>query len=177
MRPAVKSRRGMTLAEILVALGVVSVMITMVISFVLLITTRTRANSVNLTFQQDFAMVKACVEGWMNAVHEGELKAEAGDPKDGQINATAVLAKVDVADGQKQTLALRFRNGVLVGHLKEGIISAHTETVTSVKFYLVVKNGEKLLFCNVIGEDPDNDNEWNYTFCVNPRVGEPGGAA
>jgi hypothetical protein len=76
-----------------------------------------------------------------------------------------------------QTLSLRFRNGVLVGQLEEGILSAHTETVTSVTFLLEEKDGEKLLFCNVIGEDPDNDNEWNYTFCVNPRVGEPGGAA
>ena len=174
MRPAVKSRRGMTLAEILVALGVVLVMITMVISFVLLITNRTRANSVNLTYQQDFTMVKSCVEGWMNAVHAGELETENGT--EDTIDATAVKAVVDVADGV-QTLSLRFRNGVLVGQLEEGILSAHTQTVTSVTFLLEEKDGEKLLFCNVIGEDPDNDNEWNYTFCVNPRVGEPGGAA
>ena len=65
MIPAISSRRGMTLAELMVTLGLVVVMIAMAVSFVMMMSGQTRASEDNLAFQQDFSLVKSVVEGWM----------------------------------------------------------------------------------------------------------------
>lgn len=159
MSPAVKSRRGMTLAELMVALAMVAVMITMVVSFVVLMTNHTRANSEKLAFQQDFAAVKAGVESWMSATIGQSLVAEGGSGD--TIDATALTA------GDANTL--RFQNGVLSGN----DISIRVQSIGAVTFLLEDKNGEYLLFCTVTRADSED----SYTFCVNPRAGEPGGAS
>lgn len=157
MNPAVKSRRGMTLAELMVSLAMVVIMIAMVVSFVVLMTNHTRANGERLTFQQDFAVIKSGVETWMTSVSDVTLEAEGGSA--GTIDAPVLKAGENT---------LQFQNGVLSG---DGI-SLRAESVGAVTFLLEEKSGEYLLFCTVTRADSED----SYTFCVNPRVGEPGGA-
>ena len=156
MIPAVKSRRGMTLAELMVSLAVVTVMLVMAVSFVSLITGHTRANGRNLAFQQDFAVVKAGVESWMGAAGD-HITAEGGTS--GQIDATALRAS--------ETNILQFQNGVLSG---KGI-DLRAESIGAVTFLLEEKNGRYLLFCTVTRAEGTD----SYTFCVNTRIGEMGG--
>ena len=152
MNPLVKSRRGMTLAELLVSIALVAIVVVLVVSFVMLLTERTKASEDNLLFQQDYSLVKTGVEAWMSQVTE-DVISEGGSS--GQIDATALKS------GEK---TLAFVNGVLVG----SNISTKLEHVGSVTFLLEESNGEYLLFCKVTKAE----SEESYTFCVNPRVGE-----
>lgn len=70
MLRTVKNRRGMTLAEIMVCLGVVAIMITMVVSFALLLSDKTRASSENTSAHQDLTLIQSGVEAWVNGVAE-----------------------------------------------------------------------------------------------------------
>jgi len=161
MIPAVKSRRGMTLAELLVSLALVAVMIVVVVSFVMLLTGHTRANGEHLAFQQDFAAVKACVESWMEK-HGGKPLLEV--QPEGEPDPIGV--SLDVGAGESDTL--KFQNGVL----SAGGFKLRADTIENITFYLDGSNGEYLLFCTVTRVDSDEP----YTFCVNPRVGEMAGA-
>ena len=150
MIPAVKSRRGMTLAELMVSLALVAVMITVVVSFVMLLTGHTQSNGQRLAFQQDFTAVKVCVEGWMTQTAGSALSTDEKSVTAGEENV------------------LQFKNGVLSG----GGFTLRTESIEAVTFQLEGENGEYLLFCQVTPADGGE----SYTFCVNPRVGEMVGA-
>lgn len=80
----VKSRRGVTLAELLVSIALVAIVIVMVVSFALMLSERTKASEDNLLFQQDYSMVKTGVEVWMSQVTD-VVTAEGGT--EGQIDA------------------------------------------------------------------------------------------
>ncbi len=180
-----KSRRGMTLAEIMVALGLVAIMIVMVVSFVLLMSERTQANSKNLEVQQDRAVIKSGVEAWLAAVtkENAALSLQAADSTpltpDPEENGLTITRPDSDAAGCKvlagDNLTLSFAYGVLKGQLPDGkTITVHAQSVESMDFYLVEKQTggepEYLLYCVATGE------QGNYTFCVDPRVGEKGGA-
>lgn len=156
MIPAANSRRGMTLAELLVALALVAIMIVMILSFVTLITGRTQTNGERLAFQQDFAVVKAQVESWMDTNTGTELTW------DNQVDDTDWYRSVKAGEG-----TLSFQNNTLTA----GSYTYRVETIESVTFHVEEKGGQYLLFCAVTGVNGEN-----YTFCVNPRVGETVGA-
>lgn len=148
MNSPVKSRRGVTLAELMVSLALVAIVIVMVVSFVLLLSEKTKASGENLIFQQEFSVVKAGVEGWM---------AQVGTDLE-QQNATSLKA------GDR---TLQYINGTLFG----SGITIGLESIDSVTFELIKKNGDYLLFCTVKRVDSYE----TYTFCVNSRVGESTG--
>ena len=148
MFPAANSRRGMTLAELMVALGMVAIMIVMIVSFVVLMTGHTQANGERLAFQQDYAVLKSQVEAWMNT--------NAGRPLDCDGNSVK-------AEGS--TLGLQYNT------LTAGSYTYRVEAIESVTFHVEEKGGQYLLFCAVTGVNGEH-----YTFCVNPHVGETVGA-
>ena len=150
MRLAVKCRRGMTLAELMVTLGLVVVMIAMAVSFVMMMSGQTKASGDNLVFQQDFSAVNAVVEGWMTSVAGQTLTVEG----------SAVTA------GDK---SLQFQNGVLF--VTDGV-DLRTASIGAVTFQLEGWPGKYLLFCTVQRAESTE----SYTFCVYPRVGETVGA-
>ena len=149
----VKSRRGVTLAELLVSIALVAIVIVMVVSFALMLSERTKASEDNLLFQQDYSMVKTGVEVWMSQVTD-VVTAEGGT--EGQIDAV-MLKSGDTT--------LQFKNGVLDG----SEIAARMEHIGSVTFMLVENaDHEYLLFCKVTKAESNE----SYIFSVNPRVGE-----
>lgn len=168
MRSAINSRRGMTLAELMVALGLVAIMITMVVSFSLLLSERTRANTENLNLQQDLSMIRSGVEGWLGEVTkldatlslqagtgtkleetpEGEGSWKITTPIDSNPNdeidelRTSVTAIVEeLGDpAEELSLTLSFTYGILKGELPDGReITIRTESVKAVNFYLAEK--------------------------------------
>lgn len=180
-----KSRRGATLAEIMVALALVAIMIVMVVSFALLLSDRTQANSENLSIQQERAMIKSGVETWLTAIikENAALSLNAANPETLVTESAAGLEIVRPGSetsgcavwaerNGKTPLSLTFAYGALKGQLPDGktvtVRAQHTETIA---FYLVKNEltAEYLLYCS------STDTLGTYTFCVNPHVGETGG--
>ncbi len=175
-----KSRRGATLAEIMVALAVVAIMIVMVVSFTLLISERTGASADNLDAQQERVVLKSSVEAWLSAVtkENAVLSLQAADPAT-LVTDSSVPGLTITRSGSKVVtdggLTLSFAYGALKGQLPDGkTLTVRTESVESMEFHLAKKTAagetEYLLYCVVTGE------RGTYTFCVNPHVGEKGGA-
>ena len=164
MNPAVKSRRGMTLAELMVSVAMVAIMIVMAVSFVTLMSGHTRTSNENLSFQQDFASVKAGVESWISAAAEEGLELD-------KVDSEYVLASIPTGPtGSTQTL--RFQNGALRGTLPGGkTFSIYGATIAGVTFDPRPEAGDYVLFCTVTRANSQD----SYTFCVAPRVGEAGG--
>lgn len=166
MQSVLRSRRGVTLAEIMVALAMVAIMITMVVSFVFLITNRTKENAANDALRQDRQMLESGVEGWFATVTE----------KGAELSVTADTVTATI---EGSTYTLKFTNATLRGDLPEGqAITIRTQSVKAVSFEMMTKNDptDHLLFCTVISEDKNSGEDTSYTFCVNSRVGEIGGA-
>ena len=185
-----RSRRGMTLAEIMVALGLVSVMIVMAVSFTMLITRRTRTNAENDALRADCTVLEAGVEAFVNSLvaenaefsvdGEVEVKVTVGEGDDAveteEIYYDTLKAKVG---DDEYTLSFSYSslNGTVPDGDGEGkSITFRTEKVSDVTFRLMKNdaNGDFLLFCYVADKDSDKKSEGDirYVFCVNPRVGE-----
>jgi prepilin-type N-terminal cleavage/methylation domain-containing protein len=160
-----KSRRGVTLAEIMVALALVSIMITMVVSFTMLITERTQANAQNDAMRRDCELIRTGAERWLDAVElAGVTITSPADEPVGTMTA-----------GES---TLEFRYGALQGVLPDGeSFTMRTENVKSVEFKHMVNDTDHLLFCTVTFDDPEGGADVEFTICVNSRLGEEGGAS
>ena len=171
MSQKMRSRRGVTLAELVVVLALLAIMGAMVATFTMLITTRTRASTANDAMRRDCELVEVIAARWMDTLSAADASFEAG----GGI-AVAALPTEPV-----KSYKLYCENGFLYGELPAGEdIEIHTETVTSVTFEVMetVKHEIKdyLLFCKVICRNPVSGDEVEFTYCVNSREGERRGA-
>ena len=164
-----RSRRGVTVAELVVALALVSVMSIVVISFIMLMNSRTKANAANDTVIQDRQIIKAGVEAWLeNSLADGAAFSLQADNK-------SVCSQYD---GVENSCTLVFEDGVLQGTYPNGEpLTIRTKSVSDITFQLMMADGSKdfLLFCTVIGGEEDLGKKTSYTFCVNPHEGENGG--
>lgn len=160
MISAVKSRKGMTLAEILVSLALVAIIITMTASFVALITERTRVNRENETLREDRALIQSGVESWITSMlSDGYSIAISNESPSLYASKTGM-----------DTHYLSF-NDKLTGTRPGGEnIVLSTEKVTGISFEIIPNDSDssrKIYFCTV-----QSANEVSYTFCVYPRIGE-----
>ena len=147
----ITSRKGMTLAEIVVSLAVFSVLCTIVVSCMLLITARTAANAANDAMRRDCTRIEEGLQCWLDA-----FAAESCDP--------------DVS-------ALTFVDDTLIGVLPDGnCITWNTETVRAVSFEIMSSEGNELLFCYVTCASQDGGSEIAFSFCVSSKIGEKRGA-
>ena len=157
MTKTMRSRKGVTLAEIMVVLALVAIMITMVVSFVMLITERTRANAQNDAMRRDVEIIRAGAERWLDAVASTTLTADGG--------------KVTAGEG----VSLVFQYGSLRGTLPGGeSVSMRTESVSSVSFEVMANGEDTLLFCYITCQDIETDQTITFTVCLNSHVGEGG---
>ena len=171
MKKAMKSRRGMTVAEIVVALALVSIMITMVVSFTALITGRTKANQAADAMRADCDKVQAAVKGWLDGVNLAGAEVTFF-PEEGKQTASALTATVGAGE-DAQTYTLKHSYAALSGNLpEEKTITIRTETVKAVEFEVMKNGSDYLVFCYLTCENPETKETVNYTFCINPRVGE-----
>ena len=163
MLSRIKSRRGVTLAEIMVVLAMVAIMITMVVSFSLLISEHTRTSLEHDTVIQDRQVIESGVENWLSQVTK----------KSATLTCSSHEITATIADA---TYTLKFSNGALIGELPDDqTITIHTQTAKAVNFELMQKGSTQvdyLLFCTILSKA---DTDEGYTFCVNPHVGEQGG--
>lgn len=162
MISAVKSRKGMTLAEIMVSLALVAIIITMTASFVALITERTRVNRENETLREDRALIQSGVESWITSMLSDGYS----------IMTSEESPSLFVSIEEVSSYVLSFDNNELTGTRPGGEkIELSTEKVTGISFSITSKTEneitKKIYFCTV---NPGEETE--YTFCVYPRIGE-----
>ena len=170
MLSTMKSRRGVTLAEIMVAIALVAVMCTMVVSFTMLMTRRTRANQISDSMRQDCQKIEAAVEGWLNTMNEegASIDATIGEER------TALL----VAEKEGVSCTLQFSYNTLTGNLSSDAesenkaLTVRTETVAKVEFAVLNNDSDCLVICYVTCQNPETQESVEYTFCINPRVGD-----
>ena len=156
MNQTMRSRRGVTLAEIMVALALVSIMITMVVSFTLLITERTRANAQNDAMRRDVEVIRTGAERWLDATAPTTLTADGGKVTAGESS-------------------LVFQYGSLRGTLPGGeSFTMRTESTSSVAFEVMANGEDALLFCYITCQDIETDEIVTFTVCLNSHVGEGG---
>lgn len=166
MQIAKKSRRGVTMAELVVVLALVSVISVMVFSFIMLIQHRSRANAANDAVRQDREMIEAGVEAWVKkSVEDGATFTYS----EGSVYATY--------NGVQKSLSFNGTDKKLRGfyHPASDMLEIRAQTVTKITFYLMKSSGKNLLFCTVTSEIEDFGGEATYTFCV-PFEVESGGA-
>lgn len=158
MISAVKSRKGMTLAEIMVSLALVAIIITMTASFVALITERTRVNRENETLREDRALIQSGVESWITSMLSDGYSIMTSE------ESPSLFVSIEAA-----SYVLSFNNNELTGRRPGGEnIVLSTEKVTGISFEIIPSdNSRKIYFCTV---NPGEKTE--YTFCVYPRIGE-----
>ena len=156
MTKTMRSRKGVTLAEIMVVLALVAIMITMVVSFVMLITERTRANAQNDAMRRDVEIIRTGAERWLDATAPTTLTADGGKVTAGESS-------------------LVFQYGSLRGTLPGGeSVSMRTESVSSVSFEVMANGEDTLLFCYITCQDIETDETVTFTVCLNSHVGEGG---
>ena len=170
MLTTIKSRRGVTLAEIMVAIALVAIMCTMVVSFTMLMAERTRGNQISDTMRQDCQKIEAAVEGWLNAMNK---EGASVDATTGEERTASVVAK---NEGVSYTLQFSYNTltGTLpsAGESEGNDLTVRTEAVAKVEFAVMTKGSDYLVFCYVTCKNPETQESVEYTFCINPRVGD-----
>ena len=164
MSQKLRSRRGVTLAEIVIVIALAAILCVMVVSFSSLISARARANAANDAMRYDFMTVEAGAERWLN-VFSGSETPFTLNVSDGEL----------IASVEGDTYTLGYENGYLVGTVPEGYdVTIRTETVTSLTFSYLENTEDKdyLVFCDVTCQNPESGDEVELTFCVNSHLGE-----
>ena len=155
-----KVRKGVTIAETMVALALVSIMITLVVSFVLSITRQTKANASNDAMRRDCILIESAAERWMNKLV-------------GQSISNSTDNKTLTATVEGETYTIKFENNAIVGTLpNEEDIKFYTESVTEITFELLENDSELLLICTVKCKYQEGDKTEEFKICVNPHLGD-----
>ena len=167
MLKTIRARKGVTLAEITVALALVSIMITLVVSFVITIASQTKANSAYDAMRRDCMLIESTAERWMKEAVARGYDIGNEQTEDSKIIKSSIKA---------EKLGLKFNIGTIIATFPEGDgskqLTIRTETVESIEFE-VLKNGtETMLICHITCVNPENGDEVKFNICVNPRVGE-----
>ena len=167
MQIAKKSRRGVTMAELVVVLALVSVISVMVFSFIMLIQHRSRANAANDAVRQDREMIEAGIEAWVKkSLEDG---ATFTCPTGASVYANFV-------GDNSRSLSFNEVDKNLYGYyVNSNRLKISAKSVKDITFYLMDSSGKNLLFCTVTSEIEDFGGEATYTFCV-PFEVESGGA-
>lgn len=149
------NRRGFTLTELSVVLAVLAIVLTMVVSFTAMINNSRQISSARLEALQDIQVAETVVERFIEGSADITI---TGDGKSISANG--------------QTLYFEKNNGKIGGML----IAPNTTTnitldrVTEIKFECYGNGTDKIYYC-IIAYTVGNNN-YTYTFCVNPYVGE-----
>lgn len=188
-KPYQNKRKGTTLTEMAVILAVLAIISTVVVSFSLAVSRRVRVSSAKLEAMQDVEVIEALTESWIDALRaEGATfqcptisSDDGGQSGEGTPYHTKLQATIN--DSEKSNYELQYNpdTKTFKGVLPDGkSISYTSEVITAIKFStapttLVNPGASGLFICTVEYTVPlagsDTDNEFEYTFCVNPRVG------
>jgi hypothetical protein len=185
-------KKGITLTEICVALAVLSIVSLVVVSFAAMATGRGATGTDKLKFMQDIELLEAVVDDWFEAVYNAGDKVSVVDDAPVSADPTeptepteptdppVIHTWLKMAGNESITLQYNSQNLVVVFPAEGGESVSRTfqfEVITDVQFE-VKENPSKtdeIFFCTVTyvyRQGQNKEVEKNYTFCINPRVGE-----
>lgn len=182
-KPYQNKRKGTTLTEMVVILAVLAIISTVVVSFSLAVSRRVRVSSAKLEAMQDVEVIEALTESWIDALRAkgAEFQCPTISSDDEKRSGNPDHTKLQATVGNT-TYELNYDSATKIfkGTLPDGkSISYTSEVITAIKFSTepnkVNPGASGLFICTVEYTVPlagsDTDNEFEYTFCVNPRVG------
>lgn len=147
MKGTRRAKKGALLAEACVALAVVAIISTLVLSFTLLVNRRVIVCEAKTAFMEDVVLTKAMIEPWFE--------------KNQDKNQEFIDENLVFTD---KTLTVEGTSVVL-------------ETVTNVTFEVLKNETDSILFVAMTYQLPYQGDRkdmrlYHFTFCVNPRVGD-----
>ena len=148
MKGTRRAKKGALLAEACVALAVVAVISTLVLSFTLVVNRRVIVSEAKTAFMEDVVLTKAVIEPWYADNHTQD---------DFSLDGLSF-------DEESKTLTT-------------GEVSVVLETVTKITFDVMDNETDSILFVSMTyllpyqGDKKDMRPHY-FTFCVNPHVGD-----
>ena len=176
-------RRGMTLAEIMICIAVVSIAVVMVVSFSVMIGDRMERSQAQLEAREELEMIESLTRGWLNSLLMQQFDADpqpvAFVPSVGAgITDANIAAKVG-QDAAQVTYTLTFQYGRLTGTRPDADpISVRAERITGMTFLTKANaaGDDMLFYCKVEYQIPVSGSRvpetMSHVFCVNPHVGD-----
>ncbi len=154
-------KKGATLIELSVVLAVLSIISTMVISFTIFLSERTKTTVKVNNLMQDVVVIKTAVESWASDLSKSN--AQFGVEED-----YSILVAVD-SYGEKHQLAKTENN--LSATLPNGETLSYKLSVVSELRFNVQSNGAQTLFRCRVFYSADNVIQ-TFSFTINPFVGD-----
>lgn len=162
-----RNRRGFTLTELVIVLAVLAIVSTMVISFTAMVTNSRQLSSARLDALGDVRVAEAVIESF---IEENEITTEF--KKDQNNNTIPVENKLEAGDKSIELLIENEDYKLVVKNGNETESNITLERVTKIAFdeYGNEDNTDKIYYCTI--EYKVGNHVFDYTFCVNPYVGE-----
>ena len=154
-------KKGVTLAELVVIIAILSIISTMVVSFVVMSGESVSSSKRKVDALNDLSIVESMIESWLNTELENLPATEKTD------------LDMELEDGTKK---LSFNNGVLTIKKNGNESTYQAELVDSIHIVIREKEIEegtkiKIAICYITYElfiTNKNTKEYTYTFCVYP---------
>lgn len=159
------NRRGFTLAELTVVLAVLVIVSAMVVSFTAMVTNSRQLSTARLDALSDVRVAESIIEGFIEG---NEIKTKFEKNAEGN---TIPVNTLEASDGKTIGLEEKEEKNVLV--IKKGgdIDTTITlERVKSITFDYHGEDADKIYYCTI--KYTVGNHDYDYTFCVNPYVGE-----
>ena len=158
------NRRGFTLTELTVVLAVLTIVLTMVVSFTAMINNSRQISSARLEALQDIQVAETVIERFIEG---NEITTEFKNNAEGNPIPVNTLKASD-----NKTIGLEENEGrnVLVIKKGEDVDTTITlERVESITFDYYGEGTEKIYYCKIIYTVGNHD--YDYTFCVYSYAG------
>lgn len=156
------NRRGFTLAELTVVLAVLVIVSAMVISFTAMVTNSRQLSSARLDALSDVKVAESIIEGFIEgngdiiALNDGIYVETEGVDENNEKTKNKVLYFEKSEEEQGGTLTTP-ETSVTLERVNEITFEEHG-------------SADKIYYCTI--KYSVGNHEYNYTFCVNPYVGE-----
>lgn len=170
-----KRLRGATLTELVVVLGVLAIISTIVISFLIMSNENVRTSSQKVDALNDIAVVENIMDNWLSS----EMRYLPSDSEyffseEEFVSKLFTSIKVNYFGYDN---ILKFEDGVLYSYLNGSEVTYTPETITDI-IMTIRKNdqGERMAMCDIRYELTLSDGEsqgYMYSFVVYPYDGIP----
>lgn len=149
-----RNRRGFTLTELVIVLAVLAIVSTMVISFTAMVTNSRQLSSARLDALGDVRVAETVIESF--------IEENAGD--------TLTVRDTSITTANGKSISFKKGEEEPGGSLVTPETSVALERVTNITFDEYGDNTDMIYYCTI--EYKVGNHVFDYTFCVNPYVGE-----
>lgn len=163
MRNKLKSRKGATLAELVIVLAVVVIAAGMVVSFSSMMHGAQGISNARHEALQDVRVAEALIESFIENNADKELFVSDGGGK---------LSYKMIEGGEEKEYSVFFTNAK--AFVVAGNDVMFLESLDSIAFVKETGTNDTLYYCTITYSVADAPHSYTYTFCVNPYAGEGG---